>query len=185
VIRDKQLSSFKEFVMARAFRRPLVARGAKRSMVWIGLSVVQTAVAANTKILLLTLTAGALARRPFTVVRTHVKYSWMSDQVAAFETPTGAFGFIVVNDTASALGVTAVPDPVSDANGNWFVWEGLVYDMVFSAGGFALPQQSIDVDSKAMRKVGADEDVAVVIVNSSASHGARFAAEGRMLVKVH
>jgi len=164
--------------------RPMVA-ARKRTSQWLNLVINEVAVAANTKLLVVTLGAQALALRPFTIVRTHLRYTWLTDQVAAFENPLGALGMIVVSDTAAAVGVTAVPDTIANADGNWYLWEPLVYDMIFASGGFACPLVANAVDSKAMRKVGADEDVAVVVVNSNASHGARFSAVGRFLVKLH
>jgi len=58
-----------------------------------------------------------------TVRRTRGGVFVSSDQGAAVELQTGAFGAIIVSDTAVAAGVASLPDPVTDASDDgWFVW---------------------------------------------------------------
>ena len=61
------------------------------------------------------LNATALALRPFTIVRQHYFLMLRSDQAAAAERQFGAFGCVVVSDQAEAVGVTAIPTPITDA----------------------------------------------------------------------
>jgi len=112
---------------------------------------------------------------------------WSSDQTAATESPFGALGMMVVNDTAAALGITGIPGPTADTDAPWFVWEPLQTRIAFgTAVGFDEPAGYIaTVDSKAMRKVGPNEDVVVVGGNAHATFGAGLQLEGRMLVKLH
>ena len=69
----------------------------------VGTSVVQTS-----------LNAGALALRPFTMVRVRGVIRLETDQLTTTEFQEIAFGLAVVSDQAVAVGVTAVPSPVSD-----------------------------------------------------------------------
>ncbi len=113
--------------------------------------------------------------------------AWSSDQNGASEQPFGAVGMMVINDTAAALGITAIPSPVSDPSSPWYVWEPLAHKTLFStAAGFAQNvAYSATVDSKAMRKIGENEDVAVVAENAHASQGAVINVIGRFLIKTH
>ena len=172
-------------VVRRGFIRPPV-----RTKIWIGAGVGASAIAANSKVLISTLSAGALLLRPFTVIRTHVLLHWISDQVAQAESPFGAYGKLVVTDTAAALGITAVPDPSGingDPGASWFVWQAMSADFAFaSATGFgAVSGRQYQVDSKAMRKVGPDDDIVTLVTNQSATDGAVVVSHGRMLVQLH
>ncbi len=174
--------------MTRHMRsRTITAR--KRESQWIQLCPTTTAsnVAAATSVLIGSLSAGALALRPFTVVRTRFQAWWAGDQVAASEEPFAALGLIVVSDQASAAGVASIPSPISDADGDWFVYENLQSSVLFAtASGFSGSEgKSSAVDSKAMRKVGPNEDIAVVVENGSSVFGGQIIVCGRMLVKLH
>ena len=171
--------------MAR--RRGVIRASApRRGMVWLSALVGTTVLPASFSVLLAVLNAAALALRPFTIVRTHLVVSYTSDQVAASELPFGALGMIVVTDTAAAIGITAVPKPASNTDSDWFVWQGLIAEFNFADGtGFQgnAARQYI-VDSKAMRKVGNDDDM-VIVGQSSATVGAQITIRGRFLVKLH
>jgi len=171
--------------MARRFsnRRPIVS--AKRGNVWIGVDISATVVGAGTKVLLGIYNAAALALRPFTVVRTRLIVHWSTDQFSATEKPVGAMGMIVVSDQATGIGATAVPDPISQSDAPFFVWEGLVSEFTFATAiGFSVRGGEVTVvDSKAMRMVGNNEDVAIVGTNTS-SVGADIVVIGRQLVKL-
>ncbi len=171
----------------RVVSRRSIIRAPRRESVWVGLELSNQGIAANNKVLVLTLNAAALAARPFTVVRTRLQLLWSSDQIATSENPFGGFGMMVVNDTAAALGITAIPSPTGDPGSPWFVWEGLNTKLIFgtNVGFIESAGQPVVVDSKAMRKVGDNEDVAVVVDNAHGTHGAQIQAVGRMLIKLH
>ena len=173
--------------MAVQRRSRLVRAKSDRQMIWIGVDIDSTAVAASTVILLGVLNAAALALWPFTVVRSRYRMLWTSDQIAASEQPHGAAGCMVVSDQASATGVTAIPDPVTNSDAPWFMYEPLILRFEFgSAIGFQSPSGfMVDVDSKAMRKVGNNEDVVTIVTNSDAASGALISMQGRMLIKLH
>jgi len=173
--------------MARAFRSRSRGAAPSRQNVWIGVDITQFAVAADTDVLFGTLNAAALALRPFTVMRTHLLVSWATDQGAAAENTKGAVGAIVVQADATTIGITAVPKPVSGTDAPWFVWQPVITSTLFlsSIGFYSKFDQQYEVDSKAMRKVGANEQIAFVAENSGGSAGADCIVEGRMLVKLH
>ncbi len=156
----------------------------KRTMVWFGLDLPQTTIAANTKVLVLALNAAELAMRPFTIVRSRWLVNFESDQTVSSEKPAGAIGGIVTSDQASTASV--IPGPVSDPDGDWFVWEPLIAGFLFAdATGFVDPSGYVaKIDSKAMRKVGLNEDVRIMVENGEA-FGAIVNIQGRMLVKLH
>ncbi len=173
--------------MARRISRPILTR-TKRGLVWAGLfpSTAPTAVGTNGVILLGSLNAVALALRPFTIVRTRGFFHWNTDQLVAGEIPFGAAGLQVVTDSAAAIGITAVPTPVAETNADYFVYQGLVSEISFnSAIGFdAHAGRVFEFDSKAMRKVGTDDDVAITVENESSTSGAEITMGGRMLLKL-
>ena len=166
--------------------RTRFVRPAPRTSLWIGAGLGNTTLVGSSKQLIGSLNAAALLLRPFTVVRTRLDVRFESDQAAASEKPTGALGFIVLNDNATAIGPTAVGGPVTEPNADWFAYQGLLTHFQFlSSVGFQGDASAFFVvNSKAMRKVGPDQDIAIVTELRSAS-GAVIAMEGRMLVKLH
>ncbi len=164
-------------------------RPAPRTKMWIGSGVGVTTLTASTKALISTLSAGALLLRPFTILRVHMDILYASDQDTATETPRGSYGKIVVTDTAAALGVTAIPDPSStsgDPEAGWFVHQTMSYRINSQNAGFF----GVDVghyytiDSKAMRKVGPDDDI-VAMFTQDASVGGLLITQGRTLIQLH
>ncbi len=165
----------------RNFKRDSV----RRQMQWVGASVATTTIPAGTAVLHSVLGAGALLLRPFTIVRTHLVLHWENDVFTATERPFGAYGEIVVTDNASGVGITAVPDPDSDFDADWHTWQGLISAMLSDTSvGITMVGQQYQVDSKAMRKVGANDDAISVVTNTS-TVGAKITTRGRFLVKLH
>jgi len=110
--------------MARRLNRVgwVFTPGPRRDTLWffIGSSVVNLTALGGT--LLTSLNAAALSLRPFTVIRTHLSVHLRSDQFAASEEQAAGVGMAVVSDEASAIGVSAIPTPVTDAASDlWFV----------------------------------------------------------------
>ncbi len=172
--------------MARGRRLP-VARAAARQMIWISMGVGLTTIAATTGTLLSSLNAAALALRPFTIVRTRLGLWIASDQVGATEHVAGALGMQVVTDTAVAAGAASVPTPLTDPNDDYFVYQPFfnLFEFVSGVGVFEHGGggSMFTVDSKAMRKVGAQDDIAITIEDRL--FGFEVAMEGRMLIKLH
>ena len=156
-----------------------------RSMIWLSIDTSTTVIASNASVLLTTLNAGALALRPFTIVRTRAVVSWSSDQFAATEFPRGVYGRMVVTDKAASVGIGSVPAPITETDSAWMVYQPLMDDFIFlTSAGFKQGVQQYTIDSKAMRKVGNDEDV-VGVVQETGVQGAQISVLGRFLVKLH
>jgi len=160
----------------------------RRDTAWFGITDASTTLGAGISAVSGSFNAAALAMRPFTIIRVR---GWMflrSDQVAASEAYGVSVGFAVVSDQASAIGVTAVPTPITDKSSDLF----FLYESLFgrieaqSAVGVQEIGRFAKVDSKAMRKVNDDQDMVIVAENSGLSSDTVILADGyRMLVKLH
>ncbi len=161
----------------------------RRETAWIGGTDTSDAiVGGSTAILLTSLNAAALALRPFTVVRSRGYIHLISDQTAASESQSIAYGHCVVSDQANAIGATAIPTPVTDSGSDlFFVYERLRTFFTFgSAIGFQSPAGLFkEYDSKAMRKIAVGEDLVVVVESSASTSGLSFQSFSRHLVKLH
>jgi len=173
--------------MARRFTRIIGGRERQvRQNLWLGINDTATVVAGSTSTLLTSLNAAALALRPFTIVRTRLRIFIESDQAAASELMHAAYGRMVVSDQAAAAGTASVPAPLTNTDAPWYVWEALFNKFLFGdATGFLEPSGTmIEVDSKAMRKVGNNEDV-VSVIEMGTGDGGAISQIGRSLIKLH
>ena len=161
------------------------ARGQRRVSSW--LEIPAGAVTLNSaSILFASLTALELARRPFTIVRTHLEVLIRSDQLIADEFQIGAVGLAVVTEQAQAIGITAIPTPAIDADSDqWFVHQWLMNSLLFVSGVGVDGNDGYhySIDSKAMRKVSDSDEVVVVAEGSAASQGMDIIIAGRILIK--
>ncbi len=171
---------------ARSFRG-----STRRDTVWFSMTATQNVlVGANSAAIILSLNAAALALRPFTIVRTRGLVLGRSDQLSANEDYSASLGYAVVSDQAVAIGVTAVPTPVTDlASDFWFVHETIMgrFDSgtnvgLTELGGVAAFSR---YDSKAMRKVDIGQDLVVVLESTALNTGIEIDHQARMLIKVH
>jgi len=141
-----------------------------------------TTVALSSKSLLATFTLSN-AGIGETIRRTRGRIYVGSDQQAAGEVWTGAFGMIRVSDLAISTGSAAIPGPVTDANDDgWFVWEGFGsrFRFVDATGFQEAAGLVIDFDSKAMRRVGEGFGVAIMCENASSAAGLTILASVSM-----
>ena len=114
-----------------------------------------------------------------TVRRTRGGIWIQSDQSAAIENQLGALGAIVITDQAASVGITAIPDPITDASDDgWFIWLPFNQSGDLSAGRTGYWHE---FDSKAMRKVSEGFQVAFVVANGSASNGLQFSLSFSLL----
>ncbi len=168
----------------RTFIRP-----AKKTVIWIGAGVGIVTVVASAVQLVSSLSAGALLLRPFTVLRTRMLIAWDSDQSTANEDPQGDYGKIVVSENAAAAGAASIPDPSSvdgDPDADWFVHQPVQsrFSLKTAVGFESNAGVQWTIDSKAKRKVGADDDI-VSMVSETGGHGAFLYTRGRMLIQLH
>ncbi len=174
--------------MARQFTRSRGRLGSRRETSWFPIDVSFSGVG-SAGIILNSLTTAEKAKRPFTILRTHLAVKLASDQLAASEVQIGAIGLAVVSDQASAIGITAVPTPLTDLGSDlWFVHQVILGSFLFGTGvGFIEPGgQVFMIDSKAMRKVNDAEDVVIVGEGDTVlGDGFTFITAGRLLIKEH
>ncbi len=162
---------------------------ARRESVWFFLPVTQLTIpSASQAAMPLTFNAAALALRPFTVVRTRMVMLLRSDQAVASEDQEIGLGLAIVTEQATAIGVTAVPTPITDLGSDQFFVHELLFNryLFTTAVGFdGNGGRERIVDSKAMRKVKESDDLAVTVETTGTSEGSILIFGGRMLVKLH
>ncbi len=173
-------------VRSNSFSRGRV--GKKRSVTWSICSspTGSTILALGSKVISVLIPSSTLLDLiPFTIVRTIGLVSIQSDQVAAAEEQLGAFGMGLVNDVAGALGATGIPGPASDCGwGGWFVHQFFTQVTGIASGtSTGVVDVRYSFDSRAQRKVSAEEDIVFMVENFGDTGGLRFATSFRMLIK--
>ena len=176
----------------RARRSGLVLRGGRnvRETRWLNLTESSTTLpAANSGVITNVTGASILALRPFTVIRSRGILHVETDQSAASEVYSVAWGAAVVSDQAVAVGITAVPTPFIDAVSDlWFIYEQVVGSFVLGdATGFVDSAGVLKpYDSRAMRKVEEGAQMVFVAENGSVTaNGCVIRVNGRVLIKLH
>ena len=164
---------------ARSFRAPA------RTKMWVGIDLSPQQVDGSASTLLGVYSASVLLQRPFTILRTRGEILYSSDQVVASETPFGKFGIGVFTDTATGS-MVRLPNPGDNPEQDWFVYQSVIADFNFAtAAGFESDfGHHYEIDSKAMRKVGPDDDIAV-IQDQQSTTGALISFLGRQLIQLH
>ena len=177
--------------LSRSRKSGVFLRGGvqRRETLWIGGGFVRnTVVTASTAVLIGSFGTDILAIRPFTIVRVRGVLGLSSDQTANSESQEVSMGFAVVTEQAEAIGVTAVPTPVTDDGSDaFFVFESLMNQMLVSSaiGILDNPMQTVRYDSKAMRKVEDGFDLAQTIETGPNGTGQIVTDVFRMLIKLH
>jgi len=161
--------------------------GSKRSTSWSICSVPTglSNLAAATKAIAVQIPAATLLDLiPFTITRTIGVVHIETDQLAATEGQIGAFGMGVINDVASGA-IASVPGPATDCGwGGWFVHQFFNQTWAFlSAIGTQELGQQYMFDSRAQRKVSAEEGIDFVVENFGSAGGLKFGVSFRMLIK--
>ena len=172
--------------MPRAHRQ-FGARVQRRKTTWIGPADQGfIAVANGTGVIISSFTPSTTVpslAQP-TVVRTRGSVSIKPEAASADLEIVGAYGLCVVSSQALAAGVASVPTPWNEPGWDgWFVWRSFSLDFEFETSvGFGRNALHQEVDSKAMRKVQANE--AVVLVAESQAGGFEISMPLRMLMKL-
>ncbi len=160
--------------------------GRRRDTVWVAEKWTENNLASGAAILLDVFSVATLALRPFTIVRTRGMLLVNSDQTVATERQLGAFGMAIVSDQAVAIGITAIPTPITDRDSDlWFLYEPFArMQNVADATGVSAYSPQV-FDSKAMRKVEDGQEMVGVAELDTLSDGATFQQTFRMLLKLH
>ena len=169
----------------REFVRGAAAISAKRLTSWFQFLPASVNMTAPGGTLVFSLNAAALALRPFTIVRSRFEVELASDQAAVIEVQRAALGIAVVSDQAVAVGVTAIPTPITDMGSDLWLLHQIIFADESSLTDRTRSATRVSIDSKAMRKVDIGQDIVIVSEISSISSGADLTVGGRMLVKVN
>ena len=171
----------------RRFNRSFRSNAPRRQTEWLAREFVSgfTNIAASSKNLDSVMDTTEKAKLPFTVTRTIGLLTVWSDQVIAFETVNGAVGMAVVTDRATTTGITALPDPVTEANAD-FWWLYMPFIALGSAAADSSNQHvfQMKIDSRAQRKVEEGQDLAIIVANASTT-GLSYILDYRILIKLH
>ncbi len=172
----------------RAVRRSgRIFRGGvtRRETLWANIPFQIVTADVGVATLMASLNAAALALRPFTIVRMRMAFGLHSDQAAAAEVQAVAVGQAVVSDQASAIGVTAVPTPVTDAGSDAWLLYTILFNNATNLTDLVVGQKYFEVDSRAMRKVEDGQDLVLVTEVAATSNGTVLNSSGRFLIKLH
>ena len=147
-----------------------MVRPARRSTKqWVGTADQGSqAVASGAKALIQTLIPGD----PLTVLRNRGLFVVNPQAGSADVTIDGAIGIAIVSDVAAALGVTAILGPFTESGwGGWLFHSFFQYKLdvttdVGRIGGTGFTTQ-IEIDSKAMRKMGENDRMVEMVESRS------------------
>ncbi len=104
-----------------------------------------------------------------TVTRIRGQLAIASDQTAAVEEQTGAFGFVRVTDLAITAGAASIPSPVTDSDDDgWLLWHPFLQMTSVAESVLSRPYP---IDSKAQRIIREGEQVAIMVENAHDTFG--------------
>ena len=105
-----------------------------------------------------------------TILRTVGILSIVTDNSAASEEQIGAFGMILVTDAALAVGVTAMPGPVTDADDDgWMLYVPFSQTIAIGAAG-VIESKQYSFDFRGKRIVRGGVNMAIMIENAHATN---------------
>ncbi len=171
--------------VARARWRFPVGRSVRRKTTWVGPADQQfVSVATGASVIIASFDPQGAAMLAPTIVRTRGQISFRWNTTGADSTLSGAFGVGIVSDEAFAAGTASIPRPFDDADwGGWLLWGAFAMQLDFNTGvGAQMLYETREADSKAMRKVTANETV--VLMCESQSGAVDIAMHLRLLFKL-
>jgi len=123
---------------------------------------------------------------PATIVRTRGLVTVVPVANAASIVVLGAMGIGLVSQRAAAVGITAIPGPITDS-----LWDGWFVHQFLAARKLTRSDIGFDsqdathyvIDSKAMRKFEGSQQIVFVVENENASNAFDVALQVRLLVK--
>ena len=119
-----------------------------------------------------------------TLVRVRGAVAFRYNSYAADASIVGAIGIGIVSTEAFTAGIASIPEPYSDGDwGGWMVWRSFAHHFQsITQAGVLLGDMSIEIDSKAMRKVSPNETA--VFIAESQSGAYQVADCTRQLIKL-
>ena len=169
-------------------RRPFqLSRQSRPNRNWAGtVPAAYAAVPANNKLLLATFVLSSEGIDE-TILRVVGTVSVISDQVAATEDQIGAIGMCLATDTAVAVGIGSLPDPVTDVGDDiWFMYQSFAQRFVVADATGLNPNsaQNYLVNSRAKRIVSSGMTICIIAANATAAQGFNIAFPMRLLAQV-
>ncbi len=174
----------------RIVNRGSVIRAPRRDVAWGAVTLLDwTTLAASSSVIAASFSSSALGTAglsPGTLVRVRGELNVETDQEAASEAFSGAFGIAMVQQPALAGGVGNIPTPITEAASDvWQTWQPFSSAFTFvSATGLHSSDGRYVIDSKAMRKIEPGEALVLVLENAAAV-GMNFVLNVRLLFKYH
>ncbi len=139
------------------------SRGSRLSKGWAGFTFDKVTLSATQQILVQFPVAEG--GQDITVLRTMGNLLCSAVANAAADDDVFAFGVIVVQNAAAAVGGTSVPGPINDIDADWLWWEAVP---MASIAATAAEDNSrnlvhrVQIHSKAMRRMATDQSVILV-----------------------
>ncbi len=133
-----------------------------------------TAIPANSDVLV----ASATVTEAHTLMRAYLGLLVQTDQVAAAEEATGAVGIGIVSAEAFAIGITALPSPLTSMDFPWWLHGFWGFNII---NGVSSNPFSRELETKSARKVTSGEVVVVIVSNGAAGFGAEALTNVRFL----
>ncbi len=165
--------------------RPRRSSGSRRQTTWVGPPAQgYVTVASTAKTLVGSFDPEASFMVAPTIVRTRGMVSFRLSSFAADLAIVGAVGVGVVSDRAFAAGAASIPGPFTDASwGGWLAWRSFAFNFdVTTDVGRLLASWTLEMDSKAMRKIAIDETI--VLMAESQQGALEVAMPLRLLMKL-
>ena len=142
-----------------------------------------TTIPAASKVLLATFTLDN-AGIDETILRWVGGVAVASDQTAGSETQNGAVAACIVTETAAGVGISALPDPVTDvADDVWFFYQSFAQQMTFFSAVGVNPNMAMwyPFDQRGKRIMQQGQALVVIGANAHASAGLNVAVNIRGL----
>ncbi len=162
----------------------MIPRPAKKinTLRWVGIQGATLAQAAGSIAVAAVVAAGT---PPETIMRTRGWFSaWLNNAQAPGQSVIISAGLILVPE---GQGSTVIWDPFNDFNAPWFWFEEFTLgyeEGVTDVTDIGISKRFVEVDSKAMRRASGDEEVQLVVTNTTLGSASQVdtSLTGRMLL---
>ncbi len=172
-------------IRSRQTRQSFQPAKAKRLSEWAAVVFTdEVAIAGASAVLIASFSSASLVTvTPSTLIRIRGLLTWRSDQVAAAEDTLGAVGIALVKERARNAGIASLPQPISDASDDVWLWHQFVWASHSGAAG-GHDNMRMQVDGKAMRQIE-DGDAIVITAETAGADGASVTLGSRFLFLLH
>jgi len=154
-----------------------VRRGPVRTALWANILTHLGALAVTTKTAAGASSLGLLTTESITLVRSRGVALFHFDNAVATDVLQVALGLGIFTSDAFGIGSTALPGPLTDADWDWVYYKTILFGPGFTTteiAGEGLQNVTVEVDSKAMRKMKANQTLAWVAEGIVKSGGGNF-----------